>query len=51
MVTRQNQHWWLNDHIESEDQRKETLKRGLLHFLKTHFPRTFPPPRTQEHKL
>jgi hypothetical protein len=32
-VTKQNRYWWLADRIESENDRKETLRRGLLNLL------------------
>ena len=32
----QQKYWWLLDHIDAEKQRAESLKKGLLAFLRKH---------------
>jgi hypothetical protein len=33
---KQQKYWWLIDHIDAEKQRSESIKQGLLAFLRKH---------------
>lgn len=34
--------YWLDDRIGSQEQRKRTLQKGLLLFLRKYFPKSLP---------